>query len=313
MPKRGGGKDYYDDYYFPPSTPRRVEGGLKTRNERGAIGETWWSRRWLSVLESFDLGTRLTRGRSYARQGQVLSILVEPGIVKAKVQGSQARPYNVAIKLKAFSAMQWDKVIEAMAGQALFAAKLLAGEMPQNIEEAFTQAGVTLFPASATELETNCSCPDASNPCKHIAAVYYILADQFDADPFLIFKLRGRSKEAIIEALRQTRTQAQPPEPTDAGRAGAALATASAAQVRAAEPLEPVATLEESLENFWQAGPQLSGFVARPAPPRIENALLKRLGEPPLKLGSTGQEMFTLLAKAYLVASATALQKASQD
>ncbi|TMD75043.1 MAG: hypothetical protein E6I97_14500 [Chloroflexi bacterium] len=128
-------RDYWD--YYEPSIPRRVEGGIKTRSERGEIGETWWSKRWIKVLESFSMGTRLTRGRSYARQGQVVSIDVEPGIVKAKVQGSQPRPYNVKIRLEPLTDEDWDKVTEAMASQAIFAAKLLAGEMPQNIEEAF--------------------------------------------------------------------------------------------------------------------------------------------------------------------------------
>ena len=302
---RGRGNDDYYDNYYPTSTPRRVEGGLKTKSERGAIGETWWSRRWLSVLESFGLGTRLTRGRSYARQGQVLTILIEPGIVKAKVQGSQAKPYNSQIKLTAFSASEWHKIIEAMAGQALFAAKLLAGEMPQNIEEAFAQAGVNLLPASADELDTDCSCPDWSNPCKHLAAVYYILAEQFDADPFLIFKLRGHTKDEIVGALRQSRAVASA-SPSQELPASVAAATPT-------EPLEPVTPLEESLDNFWQTGPGLADFVARPVPPKIENALLKRLGEPPFRLGSSGQEVSTLLAKAYLVASATALQKPSQS
>src|SRR5437763_3066328 len=136
--------------YYEPAQPKRVNDGIKTKSERGAIGETWWSKRWVGVLESFSLGTRLTRGRAYARQGQVISIDVEPGMVKAKVQGSQPRPYNVKIKLKPLSDEGWDKVTEAMASQALFAAKLLAGEMPQNIEEACNAVDVSLFPTAAT-------------------------------------------------------------------------------------------------------------------------------------------------------------------
>ena len=138
--------DYWD--YYERTSPRRVKDGIKTKKERGAIGETWWSKRWISVLESFNMGTRLTRGRSYARQGQVVSIDVEPGIVKAKVQGSMPKPYNVKIGLQPLSAQDWEKVIEAMASQALFAAKLLAGEMPQNIEEAFGAVHLSLFPTS---------------------------------------------------------------------------------------------------------------------------------------------------------------------
>src|SRR5437588_9675057 len=111
-------RDYWD--YYEPSIPRRAEGGIKTRSDRGAIGETWWSKRWIKVLESFSMGTRLTRGRSYARQGQVISINVETGIVEAKVQGSQSKPYNVEIHLEPLSDQDWEKVTEAMASQALF-------------------------------------------------------------------------------------------------------------------------------------------------------------------------------------------------
>ena len=157
--------DYYDSWgYYEPSHPIRVKDGIKTKKEYGQIGETWWSKRWIAVLESFNMGTRLTRGRSYARQGQVISIDVEPGIVKAKVQGSQPRPYKVEIRLKTLSDQDWDKVTEAMASQAIFAANLLAGEMPKNIEEAFGAVNLSLFPTALKELETNCSCPDWADP-----------------------------------------------------------------------------------------------------------------------------------------------------
>ncbi|HXR66411.1 MAG TPA: SWIM zinc finger family protein, partial [Ktedonobacteraceae bacterium] len=194
--------DYDDNWnYYRPDQPIRIEGGLKARSKQGAIGSTWWSRRWISVLESFSMGNRLTRGRIYARQGQVVSIDVDPGEVMARVQGSQPRPYTVSIQLKPLADEQWERVSDAMAAQALFAAKLLAGEMPRNIEEAFSAAHLALFPTAEQDLVTSCTCPDWANPCKHTAAVYYLLAERFDEDPFLIFKLRGRSKSEIIEAL----------------------------------------------------------------------------------------------------------------
>src|SRR5438105_6423224 len=236
----GRWRDDYDDYdnwgYFEPSRPIRVEGGIKTKKGYGQIGETWWSKRWIAVLESFNMGTRLTRGRSYARQGQVISIDVEPGIVKAKVQGSQPKPYKVEIRLKSLSDQDWEKVAEAMAFQAIFAAKLLAGEMPKNIEEAFSAVQLSLFPTALKELETNCSCPDWANPCKHIAAVYYLLAERFDEDPFLIFKLRGRTKEEIIETLRAKRVETLPSE----------NANTSAGTLETEAPTE----LTENLETF---------------------------------------------------------------
>ena len=91
------------DYFPPPSRPRAVKGGIKAQSKRGTFGESWWAKRWIAVLESFDIGSRLGRGRSYARSGQVLSIDIDKGLVKAKVQGSSPTPYNVTIKLNALS------------------------------------------------------------------------------------------------------------------------------------------------------------------------------------------------------------------
>ena len=283
--------DDYDGWnYYRPSQPIKVEGGLKTKSGRGEIGSTWWSKRWISVLESFSMGTRLTRGRSYARQGQVVSIDVEPGIVNAKVQGSQPRPYKVKIQLKPLSDQDWEKVTDAMASQAIFAAKLLAGEMPRDIEDAFHAVHLSLFPTRASDLVTDCTCPDWANPCKHIAAVYYLLAERFDEDPFLIFKLRGRTKEQIIQALRQKRTVALPAEE-------AALSSGEAATTAEDEEL-----LEDDLDTFWQVSALLDDFPVNPYATRIDKAILKRLGEPPFTI--EGQSVSALLAKAYDVVDA---------
>jgi uncharacterized Zn finger protein len=284
MGNRRGRDDYWD--YYEPTSPIRVKDGIKTKSERGAIGETWWSKRWIGVLESFSMGTRLTRGRAYARQGQVISIDVEPGIVKAKVQGSQPKPYTVKIKLKPLSDQDWDKVTDAMAAQAIFAAKLLAGEMPTNIEEAFSAVHLSLFPVAVTDLDTDCSCPDWANPCKHIAAVYYLLAERFDEDPFLIFKLRGRTKEQIIEALREKRVETLPPEN--------ALSSSGIEDTAGADTASP---LEENVETFWLAGEALDTFAVHPGVPSVDKATLKRLGDAPFTIA--GQNMTTLLAKAY--------------
>ena len=291
---RDGG--YWD--YYEPSRPRRVEGGIKTKSERGEIGETWWSKRWIKVLESFSMGTRLTRGRSYARQGQVISIDVEPGLVKAKVQGSQPRPYNVKIRLEPLSDQDWDKVTDAMASQAIFAAKLLAGEMPNTIEEAFASVHVSLFPTALRELKTDCSCPDWANPCKHIAAVYYLLAERFDEDPFLIFKLRGRTKEQIIAVLRDKRAATFPVEDTSAG-----AETASAEE-------ENLISLEEHLETFWQAGEAIESFTVNLSTPKIDKAILKRLGDAPFTIGD--MNVASLLAKAYSAVDAAVSKKMSE-
>jgi uncharacterized Zn finger protein len=184
--------------------PRRVEGGIKSQSRRGEFGASWWAKRWIKVLESFDIGARLARGRSYARSGQVLSISIEEGRVTAKVQGSRPTPYDVAIQVRTLSQADWAKVLDALGKQALFAAKLLAGEMPQDIEPLFEKVGLSLFPSRRADLTTRCSCPDASNPCKHIAATYYLLGEEFDRDPFLIFRLRGMSRDALVTRLEAT-------------------------------------------------------------------------------------------------------------
>jgi len=197
------GKVFYGFYdsCFPPSTPRKARGGIKAQSRRGTFGESWWAKRWIEVLESFHIGARLGRGRSYARQGQVLSIDIEKGKVSAEVQGSRARPYRVNMKVKVLGMKEWKKLAKTLSSQAIFAAKLLAGEMPERIEEAFHESGLSLFPDKRTDLKTDCSCPDWSNPCKHIAAVFYLLGEEFDRDPFLIFKLRGMEREELIGLL----------------------------------------------------------------------------------------------------------------
>ena len=212
---------YYD--FFPRSVPRKAKGGIKAQSKRGTFGGSWWARRWIAVLEGFDIGARLGRGRSYARRGQVLSINIDKGRVSAKVQGSRSRPYDVVIKVKTLSAAEWKKLAKALSRQALFAAKLLSGEMPQDIEAAFKAARLSLFPERLRDLVTDCSCPDWSNPCKHIAAVYYLIGEEFDRDPFLLFKLRGMSREEVIGLL---------------DRSGGNTARARRAKPASAEPQE---------------------------------------------------------------------------
>ena len=274
--------DFYGRYYYPPSRPRAAKGGIRAQSRRGALGgESWWAKRWIAVLESFNIGARLGRGRSYARSGQVLSIGIGKGEIKAKVQGSRPSPYAVTIRLKPLAAKQWSAVAKAVSGQAIFASKLLAGEMPHEIEEAFSTAKVSLFPARHSDLETNCSCPDWSNPCKHIAAVYYLLGEEFDRDPFLLFRLRGMERSEFVTLLGET------PAPSEAGGAAA--------------PPEP---LPASPAGFWSAPeppPDLLGSA--PTAP-AGAALARRLGKFPFWRG--GEDLMEYLETVYARASAHA-------
>lgn len=288
---------YYEWDYYSESQPRKVDKGIKTKSERGAIGETWWSKRWVHALESLGMGSRLTRGRSYARMGQVLSIDVQSGLVNARVQGSLRNPYKIDIRLQPFSDADWARVMEAMAAQAVFAAKLLAGEMPTNIEDAFESVNLSLFPTAEKDLQTKCSCPDWANPCKHIAAVYYILAEHFDGDPFLIFKLRGRSKEEILAVLREKRTAILPVVDS------ASTAVVSMSDTEQETPLR----LEDCANTFWQAGEELDAFAVRLHNATVDKAILKRLGDAPFSLGR--ENITSVLSTAYDVVHTAVVHK----
>jgi hypothetical protein len=187
---------------YPASVPLAAEDGLVTSKQRGPMAETWWSRRFVDVLESYGLGARMGRGRRYARRGQVLSLEVRPTLVAAQVQGSRRTPYLVTVSLPEPSASQWRKIEAAMAAKIGFVARLLAGEVPANLEGVFEAAGAPLFPRSWQELRAECSCPDWENPCKHIAAVLYLFADLLDADPWLLLRWRGRTRDQLLEPLQ---------------------------------------------------------------------------------------------------------------
>jgi len=282
----------YDDYYFKPSKPKEAKDGIKARSQRGAFAKNWWAQRWIAALERLVDSGRLTRGRSYARKGQVLSIEETKDGIAAKVQGSRSTPYKIKIQIVPLSDTEWDKVFDALAEQAIFTAQLLAGEMPQEIESAFEAAHVSLFPNRRSDLTTACSCPDPSNPCKHIAAAHYILGESFDEDPFLIFRLRGKTQEQIMAALRQR-------------RAGGDESIAELVE----EP-EDVVPLEEQMAHFWELSASLEGFSVSVRPPVIEMPLLKRLGDASF-VPAPGLE--SLLKGAYQTISKKAVDVAYRD
>jgi uncharacterized Zn finger protein len=269
-PQRPQGQQQSPQRPPPNAPPIQRKDGIKARSQRGQFVTNWWAQRWISALERVVNSGRLNRGRTYARAGQVLSLDEVGGVVKARVQGTRPQPYKVTIKLKPLSDRQWDKIIDALSGQALFAAQLLAGEMPQEIDAVFAAAGSSLFPSTEGELETECSCPDWANPCKHVAATHYILAEQLDEDPFLLFRLRGRSQEQVMAALRARRS--------DTPRAAAEPPPAAVGS--SAPPLDA------NLEHFWRMGGGAEHVETTPIqvaikPPATPLPLLKRLGQPP--------------------------------
>ena len=253
---------------FPKSTPIEAKGGIKAQSKKGSFGESWWAKRWIDVLHGFNIGARLDRGRSYARRGQVLSIEIEPGQVQARVQGSRPRPYDVTIKTRTLTDAERQKLAGALGRQALFAAKLLAGEMPHEIEGVFRDAGLALFPARHSDLTTACSCPDSSNPCKHIAAVYYLLGEEFDRDPFLIFTLRGIDRTQLVAQL-----------------AGAGVTKAAPEEVADEPPPVSPEPLPVSAATFWTGRPLDADLLGPVEVPAVSAALPRRLGNFPFWRG----------------------------
>ncbi|HOE12512.1 MAG TPA: SWIM zinc finger family protein [bacterium] len=266
MSKRRRRYREFDYDYFPPA--REAKGGIKAQTKRGAFAESWWAKRWIEVLESFQIGERLSRGRSYARRGQVLSIEIGKGRVEAKVQGSRVQPYFVEITVKALSDEEWKSLVEAFSRQPIFAAKLAAGEMPREIESVFDEMKLTLFPSRFKDLSTECSCPDWSNPCKHIAAVFYLLGEEFDRDPFLIFKMRGLSREEMLVQLstgHQEPTEPEIEEPEEISVPPEPL------------PMDP--------DLFWKTEKPTEDFFGEVHIPTVPAGVVKQLGNFPFWRG----------------------------
>jgi uncharacterized Zn finger protein len=262
----GGDWDREGGFWYPPAPPKQPPPahGIRVRK----FGTTWWGARWIEALERFgpSYATRLGRGRTYARAGRVHDLAVRDGEVKARVTGSRPEPYAVRFRLAALGDRVWEGAIDAMAEKAVFSARLLAGEMPREIDEAFRAARASLFPARPKDVDASCTCPDWANPCKHVAAVHYVVGDAFDRDPFLLFELRGRTKDAVLTALRRRRAR-------DARLAGGGEVEAGAGPATV-----PATVAPSDYERFREPIEDLRFHIGAPA---AEGAILRQIGTPP--------------------------------
>jgi uncharacterized Zn finger protein len=173
---------------------------------RRVFGRTWWGKAWVDALEQrarLD-PNRLPRGRTYARRGSVGALAVQPGEIRASVQGSRVTPYIVHVRVRVFEDKEWERLLDAIATKAAHTAALLDGELPPEIVADAAEVGVDLLPV-AGEVGPRCSCPDWADPCKHAAAVVYLAAELLDEDPFSLLLLRGRTRDEVLAALRHRR------------------------------------------------------------------------------------------------------------
>jgi uncharacterized Zn finger protein len=200
-------------------------------------GSSGWGRRWLAALETIGVDPRrLERGQKYARAGEVSSLHVEAGLVTAWVAGNGPVPCSVAIRLAALDDRVWTHAVAVIGARPALAARLLAGDLSADVESAFVPA--RLFPVVSKDLATSCSCPDTFSPCKHVAATHHVLAEAFDADPFLLLELRGRGRMRFLEGLARWRAEAE--SPVDASVVAAAPMAAIAFETPRAPAQVPV-------------------------------------------------------------------------
>ncbi len=248
------------------------------------FSRTWWGQRFIAALEKIMDSGRLSRGRSYARGGKVKSFGIKDGLINAQVRGSvnpyfgvyKEPLYTTTIEFKQISAANWSAAIAYVASKASLISRLMLNEIPDNIDDAFAKLDLHLLPHRKDDFKTNCSCPDWSNPCKHIAGVYYLLAAQLDQDPFLLFELRGLSREALQKELAKSplgqalsaelRVEKTAPEPD-----------LSYYTTPITHPPEPIT----SLKDFWQGAKRLPQTIETVPAAIVPAILVKKQGDSP--------------------------------
>lgn len=249
--------------------PKRVRHGIRFRRKQGLEGLPWHAQAFLQAIEQGIAPEAKLLGMEYAEAGQVAGYTVNSGIIEAQVQGRGVRPYTVKLTVNPLSREEWDKVIERMAGEAVYAARLLTGEVPESIEECFAVVNRHLLPSATDPLKTECDC-DLPQPCKHVAAAGYLMAERIEVDPVVLFALRGLAGERLLEKLQEQRTLQT---------SGVSQAHGSAAQEEDTSGLPP---LERCVEDYWRPGASLDEALNATLPEHVPHALLRRMGPSPM-------------------------------
>jgi uncharacterized Zn finger protein len=234
------------------------------------VTERRWSAEFIAMLEALRMPTQFQQGRRYARAGHVRHLSVSASLAAALVLDEDGQAYRTKIAVRAFTGADWNRIERTLAGEARYAARLLAGQLPEDIDGILASFGLSLFPEGLAELAMDCACPAWQVPCRHLTATFYSLAESFDADPFGILAWRGRGRAELLDRLRALR----------------------------AEPAPIVVEPEPVVPDFWTAGPR-PPVPAHPVPGSVRRAdsLLDQLD--PLRLTAGRHDVTDLLRPAY--------------
>ncbi|MAO25010.1 MAG: hypothetical protein CMJ35_06175 [Phycisphaerae bacterium] len=258
--------------------PRRVRGGVKFKLKAGEPPRSWVTQRLLRVAEQGASAEVYKDGLEYGRLGQTKRLTIEDTLCEGIIQGRSDKPYTTTLALKQFDAESQERIVTAMADQVRYAAKLLSGELPSNIEDVFAPLGLKLFPAEPEDITPKCSCPDWSEEepwCKHTVCLSALLAERLGDDPMMIFGLHGMPAQELIDGLRQKRA---------VGVQGPGPAPVLLQHVPGVSDV-PSPPLDDSLGSFWEVGETLDELDTPIEPPTVNCVLLRRLGPSPFPEG----------------------------
>lgn len=183
---------------FVARVPRSVQGGIRAQLKRSQTPRKWWARKWVAYMEELAMGARLGRGRNYAASGQVFDIDVGPGFVEAKVQGGEDKPYLCRLECETVPDEEKARLVGDLKNRPMLLAQLLVRNLPESVETLFRKAGCPLLPTVERGFLPQCSCPDWSHFCKHVAAVLFLLGEAFEQNPMLLLQMRGIGEEELF-------------------------------------------------------------------------------------------------------------------
>jgi uncharacterized Zn finger protein len=249
------------------------------------FSRTWWGKNFIQALESFTDAGRLQRGRSYANGGKVKSFDIDRNLITATVRGSvnpyfgvyKEPTYIISLEITPIAKSKWNLVVEKLSSKASIISRLLLNEVPENIEDSFTELGLYLLPHNRKDFKTKCSCPDYANPCKHIAGVYYLVASQLDENPFLLFELRGLPKSELQEKLSQTPLGKILSEELNAKEVSEEISTSFYTRVEK----QAIDRSHPSAREFWLGTKRLPQTIDVPTASSVGAIAVKKQGDYP--------------------------------